>query len=53
MKLVSKQRVGSQIIKKHSLPKTPLQRLIESRQITKKKEKELLKIANGLNPFKL
>lgn len=53
MKLTSKQRVGSQIIKKHSLPKTPLQRLIESKQITKKKGKELLRIANSLNPFKL
>ena len=53
MKLTSKQRVGSQIIKKHSLPKTPLQRLIESKQITRKKEKGLLKIANSLNPFKL
>jgi len=30
-----------------------LQRLIESREITRKKEKELLNIANGLNPFKL
>jgi len=53
MKLVSKQRVGSQIIKKHSLPKTPLQRLIESKQITKKKGKELSSIAKSLNPFKL
>jgi len=53
MKLISKQRINSQIIKKHSLQKTPLERLIESKQITRKKGKELLKRAASLNPFKL
>jgi hypothetical protein len=53
MKLTSKQRIGSKVIKKHSEPKTPLQRLIESKQITKKRAKELSRTAGSLDPFKL
>jgi len=53
MKLISKQRVGSKVIKKHSLPMTPLQRLIESGTITKKRAGELKRMADSLDPFKL
>ena len=53
MKLISKQRVGSKVIKKHSLPMTPLQRLIESGAITKKRAGELKRMADSLDPFKL
>ncbi len=52
MKLLSKQRVGSKVIKKHSLPKTPLRRLIESGTITNKKVRELERMAESLDPFK-
>ena len=53
MKLLNKQRVGGRVIKKHSPPKTPIQRLIESKRTTKRKSNELLKISKGLNPFAL
>ena len=35
------------------MSKTPLERLIENKQITKKKEKELLKVVHSVNPFEL
>ena len=53
MKLVSKERINGKVIKKHSPPKSPLERLLESGTLTKKKEKELKKEFDRLNPFKL
>ena len=53
MKLLNKERVGGRVVKKHSPPKTPQQRLIESKRITKRKSNELLKISKHLNPFEL
>ena len=53
MKLLNKERVGGRVIKKHSPPKTPMQRLVESKRITKRKSNELLKISKSLNPFEL
>ena len=53
MKLLNKERVGGRVVKKHSPPKTPMQRLIESKRITKRKSNKLLKISKGLNPFAL
>lgn len=53
MKLISKERRGSKIIKRYDKAKTPLQRLFESGEITNEKKLELLRIRNLLNPFKL
>jgi hypothetical protein len=53
VKLVSKERVGSKIKKKHDKPKTPFQRLFESKYIDEDKKLELLRIFNKLNPFEL
>jgi hypothetical protein len=52
-KLIEKQRQGSKIIKKHDKPKTPFQRLVESKAIPKSKLIELYKIQQRLNPFEL
>ena len=52
-KLIEKQRVDSKIIKKHSKPATPYQRLLESKHISELKKKELTEIYNQLNPFEL
>lgn len=53
MKLVSKDRVGSRIVKRYDKPKTPCQRLLESDKIpiqVKRKLKDRLRIKN---PFYL
>jgi len=52
-KIISKQRVGSKIIKKHDKPKTPFERLLESFYIPKTKKKKLLALRKTLNPFEL
>lgn len=53
MKLDSKERINGKVIKRHSPPKTPLLRLVESKLLTQKKEKELQKIFNEIDPFEL
>lgn len=52
-KLLEKQRIQAKIIKKHSKPETPYQRLIKSEFITTEKKTELTEIYNQLNPFNL
>lgn len=52
-KIISKQRVGSRIVKKHDNPKTPLDRLLESYCIPAGKKKKLVELRNSLNPFEL
>ncbi|WP_158618555.1 integrase [Legionella sp. km535] len=52
-KLIEKQRVQAKIIKKHSKPETPYQRLMKSEFITVEKKAELTETYNQLNPFKL
>lgn len=52
-KTVSKERIDSKIIKIFDSPKTPFERLMSSDDIPKKTRKELTKIFNDLNPFKL
>lgn len=51
--LKEKQRINAKILKKHEKPKTPYQRLIESKDITDKKKQELTNRYNQLNPFEL
>lgn len=53
VKLISKERQGSKIKKKYDKPKTPYQRICESKYIDKEKKNELHKILNKLDPFKL
>ena len=52
-KLIAKQRVQSKIIKKHSKPATPYQRLMQSKHIPEAKKQELAELYNQLNPFVL
>lgn len=52
-KLIAKQRVDAKIIKKHSKPATPYQRLMASEHITDAKKAELTEVYKTLDPFKL
>jgi hypothetical protein len=53
MKLIAKERIGSQTIKKHSPPKTPYQRILESPLIAPSVKQTLTKQFETLNPFVL
>jgi hypothetical protein len=53
MKLVSKQRIGSKIVKKYDQPKTPYQRLLESSHLSNNYKKDLRNKIEGKNPFYL
>ena len=53
VKLISKQRIGSKIIKKHDAPKTPVQRILESKFIDLKTKNFLKEQSKNLNPFQL
>ena len=52
-KLIEKQRVESKIIKKHSKPATPYQRVMQSEHVPEAKKNELTEIYNKINPFEL
>jgi hypothetical protein len=53
MKLLAKERIGSQTIKKHSSPKTPYQRILESPLISSSVKLTLANQFETLNPFVL
>ena len=53
MKLKEKTRVKSKLRKTYDTPKTPLERLIESKVLTQDQEKELLKKRDSYNPVEL
>lgn len=53
VKLIDKLRNGSKIIKKYSPPKTPFQRLLDSKKIKPIVKKQLSAVLNSLNPFLL
>jgi len=53
VKLVEKYRVGSKMIKKYDSPKTPLQRLLESKHIDQNVKNNLKEQFEQLNPFQL
>ncbi len=53
IKLKEKQRVGSKIKKRYDIPKTPFQRLLDSKQLSMKEVETLQNRKNRLNPFKL
>lgn len=53
VKLQAKERVGSKIIKHHDSPKTPYQRILDSKFISPHTKQALKDQFNTLNPFKL
>ena len=53
MKLKEKTRIKSKLRKKYDTPKTPLERLIESKVLSAEQEKELLNIRDSYNPVEL
>ena len=53
VKLLSKERIASKTIKRHDKPKTPYQRVLESKHIPRQTKDKLKAIFNPLNPFKL
>jgi hypothetical protein len=53
MKLIAKRRIGSKTEKIHDIPKTPYQRVMESKQIRSQVKLNLKKQYNDLNPFHL
>lgn len=53
IKLVLKERIAGRIHRKYDKPRTPYQRLMESKEISKQKKKELMKIYLSLNPAQL
>lgn len=53
VKLINKQRIGSKIIKKHDLPKTPYQRILESEYVSVLNKQKLKATLKTLNPYKL
>jgi hypothetical protein len=53
VKLLSKERVGSKTIKKHDVPKTPYQRVVESKHVSDYAKDKLKERFEGTNPFEL
>ena len=53
MKLREKTRVGSRVIKRYDTPKTPYQRVLESRDIDDAIKTELKRQYESLNPAEL
>jgi len=52
-KLLEKERVDAKIVKKHSVPQTPYQRLLQSEAVPEERKAELQKVYARLNPFAL
>ena len=53
MKLITKRRIGSKTEKIHDIPKTPYQRVMESKQISSQVKQKLINQYKNLNPFYL
>ena len=53
IKLLTKVRVGSKLVRRYDIPKTPLDRLIAARQGLPAKIKELQRLQQTLDPFEL
>lgn len=52
-KLIDKKRIGSKNIKKHDLPRTPYQRVLDSTEVSDKDKIILRELYKKLNPFLL
>ena len=53
MKLVSKERIGGRIKRQYGTPMTPYQNLIQSKQLSKEAEEQLMQVYHPLNPATL
>lgn len=53
VKLKAKERIGSKIVKRHDAPKTPFQRILNSKFISPQTKENLKEQFKSLNPFKL
>ena len=53
VKLIEKKRVASKVIKRYDKPKTPYQRVLESKYVSGPKKDTLKERFKGTNPFKL
>lgn len=53
LKLTEKVRVGSKVVRRYDSPKTPLQRILESKKFHRAKMKYLRALALSLDPFEL
>jgi len=53
IKLKEKIRIGSKVYRKYDTPKTPYQRVIESKEIDKKTKEKLQQIYQSINPAEL
>lgn len=53
MKLISKERIGGKIKRVYDTPKTPYQRVMESREVDEETKQELKKFYELLNPAEL
>lgn len=53
VKLIAKKRVASKVIKRYDKPKTPYQRVLESKYVSASVKRILKEQMKGLNPFRL
>lgn len=53
VKIIRKNRIGSRVLKKYDLPKTPYERILESPFIDNKSKQKLRQQYQSLNPFHL
>lgn len=53
IKLISKERIGGKIHRKYDKPKTPYQRVMESKEVREEKKQQLKQIYLSLNPAEL
>jgi hypothetical protein len=53
IKLISKERIGGKIHRKYDAPKTPYERVMESKEVKEKTKQELRAIYESLNPAEL
>ena len=51
VKLIEKERLGSKIIKKYDSPKTPVQRLLESKHVSESTKRTIRHQLKSLDPF--
>lgn len=52
-KLIEKKRVGTKIVKKYDIPRTPFQRLLENKEFPEREKEKLKMIYAKLNPAEL
>jgi hypothetical protein len=53
IKLVLKERIGGKIHRRYDIPKTPYQRVMESKEVSGEKKQQLQKLYLSLNPAQL